>query len=134
MQKSQSGFTLVELVVVIVLLGILGVTALGKFEDLSLDAQNAANSGIAGELSAASSINYAARVLDPVAGGIPVSGNPLACSTLGGLFASGSLPAGYTFGGSGDCSTPGNTISCTVDNTANLADTPASATVICTTP
>ncbi len=30
MKKSQAGFTLIELVVVIVLLGILGVTALGK--------------------------------------------------------------------------------------------------------
>jgi prepilin-type N-terminal cleavage/methylation domain-containing protein len=30
MYKSQKGFTLIELVVVIVLLGILGVTALGK--------------------------------------------------------------------------------------------------------
>ncbi len=131
MQKSQSGFTLIELVVVIVLLGILGVTALAKFEDLSLDAQNAANSGIASEMSAASSINYAARILDPAAG-IAITANPQNCSALGGLFASGSLPAGYTFGGSGDCSTPGNTISCTVDNTANAADTPATASVICT--
>ncbi|MGB5329020.1 MAG: prepilin-type N-terminal cleavage/methylation domain-containing protein [Gammaproteobacteria bacterium] len=35
------GFTLVELVVVIVVLGILGTVALGKFEDLSDDAEHA---------------------------------------------------------------------------------------------
>jgi prepilin-type N-terminal cleavage/methylation domain-containing protein len=35
--SRYSGFTLVELVVVIVVLGILGTVALGKFEDLSDD-------------------------------------------------------------------------------------------------
>lgn len=132
MYKSQKGFTLIELVVVIVLLGILGVTALGKFEDLSLNAQNAANEGIAGEFSAASSINYAAQVVNP-GQGITINGNPQACNLLGGLFASGTLPAGYQFLNSGgaDCSVPGTTIACTIDDTANLLDTPATATVIC---
>ena len=130
MYKSQKGFTLIELVVVIVLLGILGVTALGKFEDLSLNAQNAANEGIAGEFSAASSINYAAQVVNP-GQGITINGNPQNCNALGGLFASGTLPAGYTFGGSGNCSVPGTTIACTIDDTLNLLDTPATATVIC---
>jgi len=36
-----SGFTLVELIVVIVILGILGTVALGKFEDLTDDAESA---------------------------------------------------------------------------------------------
>ena len=39
--RLQKAFTLVELVVVIVLLGILGVTALGRYADISSDAEAA---------------------------------------------------------------------------------------------
>lgn len=53
MHKQQSGFTLIELVVVIVILGLLAATALPRFVNITADAREASVQGVAGGLRSA---------------------------------------------------------------------------------
>lgn len=59
--NKQKGFTLVELVVVIVILGIMAAVAIPRFVDLGPQARNAAAQGVAGALASGSATNYAQR-------------------------------------------------------------------------
>jgi MSHA pilin protein MshA len=63
MRKHQSGFTLIELIIVIVILGILAVTAAPKFLDVTDQANAAATGGIQGNVAASANIVRAAWLL-----------------------------------------------------------------------
>ncbi|KJF91006.1 type II secretion system protein [Photobacterium leiognathi] len=64
--KKQQGFTLIELVVVIVILGILAVTAAPKFMNLQNDARNASLQGLKGAIQGAAGIVYGKAAINGV--------------------------------------------------------------------
>lgn len=56
---KQAGFTLIELIVVIVILGIMAATALPKFVDVSSDARTAKMQAAAGAIKSVAAMEYA---------------------------------------------------------------------------
>ncbi|WP_334188114.1 type II secretion system protein [Noviherbaspirillum sp.] len=68
-RSQQSGFTLIELVVVIVILGILAATAIPRFTGMSADARYAAAKGLYGAVQSAAAIAHAQALVKNVTTG-----------------------------------------------------------------
>ena len=73
---KQEGFTLIELIVVIVILGILAVTAAPKFIDLQGDARASALQGLAGAMKGAATLVHGKAL---VANKVSSSGDQYVC-------------------------------------------------------
>jgi len=96
MKQVQRGFTLIELVMVIVILGVLAAVAIPKFVDLKADAQLASMQGVAGAAASASAINYGGCAISTAASAPTKCKTVNPCDSLKQAMSGGVWPTGYS--------------------------------------
>lgn len=133
--KKQQGFTLIELIMVIVILGILAAFAIPKFANLGADARRSTMQGVEGAMKSASAISHAAWLANGTnpasvtlegANVAMVNGYPSAA----GIVVAANISGGATAAAAGDFIVTSTATATTVQ--AKGATTPASCQVVYT--
>lgn len=114
-QKKIFGFTLIELIIVLLLVGVLAGVAVSRFINQTTTARQNSTNSLAAALSAASADNFARRSANS-SNGIAIAN----CQTVANLLPS-SLPSGYTI--TSLAITNGASAQCTLNGTGGTTAT-----------
>lgn len=123
---GQKGFTLIELIITIVIIGVLAAVAIPKFQDLTNDAEKGVAAGVAAALASATSVNYGRSKVPGATVCTAGAATPAGCtywaltscgdiSTNRNLLAD--IPGTFTVNGTATLLTTGTSVSgCTITN------------------
>ena len=127
MKKKQNGFTLVEMVMVVVVVGTLSAVAVPKYIDYKESAGLAAAKALAQALSSAATTNYSAKVAE-----VPNSIAMSKCADIKSLLTGGKLPPNFCVLAKGATSpaTEADCITASTDNATSISNGTAATTDI----